>query len=498
MNAVIYARVSTKEQAEKGFSLEAQEEKCKAFAKANNYSVDKVFVERGESAKTQNRTQLGNLIKYAVQNKKKLSALIIWKFDRLARNLGDQIELLRSFNSMGIMVLSATENNEDSSFGNFIRNVMGSVNQFENDVRRDRTINGMQQAVKEGRWCWKGPTGYRNTRDISNKPIIVPSDNSVHIKKAFQLFETGLYKQTDIVRELKRDGFNAKTSTINSILQNPIYMGYMRVSWFPELIKGIHEPLVSMETFQNIQLILKGKRPHLVPSFKRKHNDFPLRRFVRCPKCDAMLTGGWSTGHKKKKYGYYHCATKGCSFNVKKEDIEGSFFNYLQSYQPKKEILGLFGAVVTDVWDTAQGQRIKEKNRIETDLKALEEEREKVDKFALKEIFSEEAYQRNYADVTNRIEAKRLEYGGMNTDLKADLKDCLDYCKFFIGNVASLWAQADVSTKQRFQALIFPDKTYYEAKTFRTTATSIIFNYLQLQTTQKSNMVALSGFEPES
>ena len=130
--------------------------------------------------------------------------------------------------------------------------------------------------------------------------------------------------------------------------------------------------------------------------------------------------------------------------------MEGAFFNYLQSYQPKKEILDLFGAVVTDVWDTARGQRIKEKNRIEADLRALEEEREKIDKFALKGIFNEEAYQRNYTDVTSRLEAKRLEYGGMNINLKAELKDCLDYCKFFIGNVASLWAQADVSTKERF------------------------------------------------
>jgi DNA invertase Pin-like site-specific DNA recombinase len=153
MNAIIYYRVSTKEQAEKGFSLEAQEDKCRRFAESNGYTINKVFVERGESAKTQNRTQLGNLIRYTVQHKKNLSALIIWKFDRLARNLGDQIDLLKNFNTMGIMVLSATENNEDSSFGKFMRNMMGSVNQFENDVRRDRTINGMQQAVKEGRWC---------------------------------------------------------------------------------------------------------------------------------------------------------------------------------------------------------------------------------------------------------------------------------------------------------------------------------------------------------
>ncbi|MCX5668426.1 MAG: recombinase family protein, partial [Candidatus Omnitrophica bacterium] len=117
MKVIIYARVSTKEQAEQGYSLEAQEIECRRFATANGYEVDACFVERGESAKTQNRTELQKLIKYAIQNKKKLTALIIWKYDRLARNLSDQIELVKCFSAVGMRVLSATENNEDNSTG---------------------------------------------------------------------------------------------------------------------------------------------------------------------------------------------------------------------------------------------------------------------------------------------------------------------------------------------------------------------------------------------
>jgi site-specific DNA recombinase len=52
MKAVIYCRVSTKEQAETGYSLEAQTKACRKFAINNDYEVAKIFIERGESAKT--------------------------------------------------------------------------------------------------------------------------------------------------------------------------------------------------------------------------------------------------------------------------------------------------------------------------------------------------------------------------------------------------------------------------------------------------------------
>ncbi|GAH91798.1 unnamed protein product, partial [marine sediment metagenome] len=88
--------------AEKGYSLEAQRKECIKFALNNEYEVDRVFIERGESAKTQDRTQLAKMIRYSVINKKKLSVLIIWKYDRLARNLGDQTELVKNFSLLNI------------------------------------------------------------------------------------------------------------------------------------------------------------------------------------------------------------------------------------------------------------------------------------------------------------------------------------------------------------------------------------------------------------
>ena len=124
---IIYSRVSTKEQADQGYSLEAQKKECTRFALNNDYEVDKFFIERGESAKTQDRTQLAKMIKYSVLNKKKLSALIIWKYDRLARNLSDQTELVKHFSILNIRVLSVTENNEDNSMGNLMRNIIGQL-----------------------------------------------------------------------------------------------------------------------------------------------------------------------------------------------------------------------------------------------------------------------------------------------------------------------------------------------------------------------------------
>jgi len=175
MNAIIYCRVSTKEQAEKGYSLEGQEKECRKFALDNSFGVDKVFVERGESAKTQDRTQLQNLIKYCIQNKKKLYAIIIWKWDRLARNLSDQMELVKNFSSLGIRVFSATENNEDNATGKLMRNIIGTFAQFENDLKSERTSSGMKQAIQQGRWCWRTPIGYIRFRDDKNKSSIMPA-----------------------------------------------------------------------------------------------------------------------------------------------------------------------------------------------------------------------------------------------------------------------------------------------------------------------------------
>lgn len=75
---VVYCRVSTKEQIE-GTSLESQEVACKEYARNHNITVLRTFVERGESAKVADRTQLIELIDFCREGKGKVQALLVWK-----------------------------------------------------------------------------------------------------------------------------------------------------------------------------------------------------------------------------------------------------------------------------------------------------------------------------------------------------------------------------------------------------------------------------------
>ena len=497
MKAIIYCRVSTKEQSEQGFSLKSQEKECCKFAENNNYEVDNVFIEKGESAKTQDRTELQKLIKYAVENRKSLSALIIWKYDRLARNLGDQTELFKHFSSLKIRVLSATENNEENASGKLMRNIFGSFAQYENDIKSERTIGGMKRAVEEGRWAWRAPVGYKNTRDNLNKPFLVPTDESKFIVEAFKLAEKGLYKQTEIVSKLRAKGFKGvNKNNLNRILRNEVYAGLIKVSWFPDVKDAIHKPLVSKGTYFKVQLILDGKKP-TITSRERNHPDFPLRNFIRCPRCEQKLTGGWSTGKMGVRYAYYHCRTKGCSLNIRKQDLETSFYEYLKGVQPRQDVLDLFGQIVLDVWKSRQSVQIKERQRLDEELKKLREKQDRNDELMIQGIFDEETYKRKSNEIKSEMLTTQMDLSDAKAEIN-DIEGCIQYCKYFISNIAELWLASDHNLKQRFQILVFPEKIYYENKSFGTPVTALIFKYLHSGNRLQSYLVPPRGFEPLS
>lgn len=494
MKAIIYCRVSTKEQAEQGYSLEGQEKECRKFASDQGYEVDKIFIERGESAKTTDRTQLQKLIKYTVENKKTLAVIIIWKYDRLARNLPDQTELVKSFSSCGVKVLSVTENNEENSVGRLMRNIIGSFAQYENDVKGERTINGMRQALLSGRWCWRPHIGYKHEKNLSGKSILVPSVDAPFIIKAFKLAETGLYKQADIVKELRKEGFKKLTEKrLHVVLKNPIYAGILNNDWLTEPVNGIHQALISKDAFYKVQLILSGKRKKITP-YNRNHPDFPLRNFVCCIKCGNKLTGSWSRGRKGVKYPYYRCFTKDCSLNLKKQELEHRFKEHLESYHPNQDALDLFEVILQNVWKEKQTNQIKQQSQIEQSIKTLTTRKDRLDELVIKGTMDDETYKIKIKEITEEVSIKHVELREITIGLGNDFEDCLKYCRFFMSNIATNWEKGDIDLKQRFQNLIFPEKVYYENGTFRTTATACIFKQLQGKSPDLSDLVAPSGF----
>lgn len=284
--AIIYTRVSTAEQANHGFSLARQEADCKTFASNNNYEILKTFVEQGESAKTTDRTELKNLMEYCTLNRKNINALIVWKIDRLSRNMEDYYFLNNFFNRLGIEILSSTEINDNSAVGKLTRNMLGAFAQFENDQKTERTKAGMLQALLEGKWLWKAPFGYK----MINGDLIIDPETAPIVKQIYELFATGLYKQSQIIELLKSENIHIKSGQIFCILRNCLYCGLIYCpSLYHSSVRGAFEPIISEKLYNKVQLMLNNT-DSIVTSYSRNSEEFPLRRFINCPNCGSPLT----------------------------------------------------------------------------------------------------------------------------------------------------------------------------------------------------------------
>ena len=394
MKAVSYCRVSTDEQAREGYSLQAQEQICRAYSERQGYEVAEVFIERGQSAKTTNRPELQRLLSYCSKNQQIINALVVYKLDRLSRNMVDHTNLMVFFSKLGIDVKSATEHIDQTSVGKLTKNMIASFAQFENDVKSERTKSGMLQALKEGRWVWPAPVGYRFERRADKKAYLVKSSEAEYVQEIFGLFGKGTYKQIDVIALINKRGFRRRLSkqSLNQILRNSLYAGLIKHPWLDQHVKGIHESLISEEMFLRIQAILDGRRPTATAK-QRNHPDFPLRNFAKCPLCNQNLTGSWSTSRAKKRYAYYHCHTKGCTYKaVRKQEMERVFYAKLEQLKPSEAVLELFTAIVVDVWQEKHAERIKEQKRLELELRQLENRKARIDELMIQGTFDEETY----------------------------------------------------------------------------------------------------------
>lgn len=132
-NAIIYIRVSSKEQLE-GTSLESQEKECRKYAKKHGLKIaeNALFIEKGESAKYADRPVLQDMLKYVKDNKNSVDTLLIWKIDRLARNLGDYYGIKVALARYEVKIISTTEPIEDDPVGRFLEAILAAAAQFDN------------------------------------------------------------------------------------------------------------------------------------------------------------------------------------------------------------------------------------------------------------------------------------------------------------------------------------------------------------------------------
>ena len=309
--AILYTRVSTKDQKDFGNSLASQKRILELHCQTHGIFIANAF-EEDHSAKNFNRPEFSELKKYVKANKNHIDYLLVQKWDRFSRNIGEALIMIEYFKKMGIEV-NCIENWIDYETPDhiIILSVYLSAPEAENSKISDRVIAGTRQSLKEGRYVNMQPIGYVKGVSTQGKPLMKPDEKLASIiKSLFEDYASGLYSQKELIERYKHKGLKLSKSNLSRMLENPLYMGMVRVPAYknePEmLIEGLHTPIITKELFDIAQSIKKGKN-RMKKEIRSKNKDFPLSALMVCPICKKPMYGSTSNnGNAKKKKRYYN------------------------------------------------------------------------------------------------------------------------------------------------------------------------------------------------
>jgi site-specific DNA recombinase len=320
-NYFAYIRVSTAKQGEQGVSLQEQRDAISRYAERQQLFISQWFEERVTAAK-RGRLVFAQMLKLLRSHK--ALGVIIHKIDRSARNLKDWADLGELIDS-GVEIHFANESLDlHTRGGRLSADIQAVVAADYVRNLREETRKGFYGRIKQGIYPLPAPPGYKNIG--KGKPKEPDAITAPLIKLAFELYATGKYNLNGLGDELFRLGMrNAVGSRISraglsNILNNPFYIGLIRLRKTNETFVGAHAPIVSKRIFDRVQQILRGKT-----NTKGQLHQFLFRRLLVCSDC------GWSlSGERQKGHTYYRCHTKTCvRVCFREETIEEIVFHQL-------------------------------------------------------------------------------------------------------------------------------------------------------------------------
>lgn len=506
MGAVIYCRVSTREQAEEGVSLGSQERTCRDFCRQRGWPVKNVFVERGESARTTDRPEFTEMIRWCRVHKGQLDALLVYKLDRFCRNKAQFFALQALLASYGIRIISATEPvEEDSPVARLLEGILASIGEFESDLIADRTRNSMEHARSSGRPTHRPPLGYLMGRERGGAPTMTPDpDRAGIVRKGFELFGTGLFSVNEIVRMMNADGLTTRhgkklsVQSLHRMLRNPVYSGMLVVSEQRGSAAGNFEGLVSREVFDRVQAVLRGRGT--IPTSRRDTDGFPLRYSIRCGACGKYLTGGWSTGRAGRRYAYYYCYRPGCrAVHACRDTLEQAFLGYLDQFAEGTRRNASLCRTLRN-WAVSWAPEAEALRFDRTARIAVIEEQ--LSRLTRAFIYDQALDHEHFMAEKDRLGEEALL-------LKLDLEDLPDPEEAGVSTEVSLWLSGHAGElvyrtapkyRLQLQRTLFPDGLVVDpsAGTVRTALTNCRPNVWMLSNGGESRMATPTGLEPVS
>ncbi len=321
-NRVIgYLRVSTAEQAEEGYSIDAQENVIRQKCEAEGKELVGIYADRGISGKAMtNRLQLQQLLQDAKAGK--FDEVWTWKTNRMARNQYDLLTIVKELEKYNVAFKSCSEAFDTSTpAGKLMMNVLASIGEFERETIVDNVKLGMKQRARTGKWNGGIVLGYKSViiNENNTKLEIVPEEANT-VRKIFKLYASGKGLRA-ITNLLNHEGYKTKkgnmfgTGAVKDILMNPVYIGKIRynvrenwnekrrrgINKAPILADGEHEAIIPIKLWDKVQELYKVKCGKPKKTFE---SNYILTGLMKCPVCGASMVAGRTK--KKRKDGTYN------------------------------------------------------------------------------------------------------------------------------------------------------------------------------------------------
>lgn len=401
-----YLRVSTAEQAEEGYSIDAQENVIREKCELEDKEFISVYADKGISGKSMtNRLQLQQMLQDASEGK--FDEVWVWKTNRLARNQYDLLTIVKKLESYDVAFKSCSEAFETTTpAGKLMMNVLASIGEFERETIVDNVKMGMKQRARTGKWNGGILLGYESVvvNENNTKLEIIPEEATT-VKKIFELYASGKGLRA-ITNQLNHDGYKTKkgnmfgTGGVKEILMNPTYIGKIRYNvrenWSekrrkginknPIIVDGEHEGIIPIELWNKVQEMYKLKSGKPKKAFE---SNYLLTGLMKCPICGASMVAGRTK--KKRKDGtylvtrYYVCGnwrnkgTAACHSNGVRADYAENYVlarveEVVFNEKILKDIVKNLNKERRDVIAPLQ----KEKEQLTKSLKGLENKKDRI------------------------------------------------------------------------------------------------------------------------
>lgn len=319
MKVLLYARVSTDNQANQGHSLDAQLFLLRNYARTNNHLIVGEFVDRGLSGRSDDREAFLSMISLATATRSGIKAILVHKFDRFSRSRQDAVFYKALLKKHGVAVISITEPVEDTPAGLLVEGILETIAEFYSRNLAEEVKKGQLQAASKGLNQSEAPLGYTSKSGV----LTIVDSEALIVKAIFTQFLQGSSLR-EITQNIARTfQLQLHPSTISYILRNQAYVGdrvwnkrdkrgRLRDESEWVIATGSHEAIISRSLFTEVQKKLKTKKRIL-----RTHLFSGL---CRCLYCQSKLHC-----HKAKNNVWLICSKKnqGClGVRIKESELQ--------------------------------------------------------------------------------------------------------------------------------------------------------------------------------